>query len=793
MQISTNWVNDYVNIKDENLKELADKITKAGVNIEKIESHNISNLVVAKVLECINHPDSDHLHVCKVTDGVDTYQVVCGAPNVRAGLVVILAKVGAVLPGNFEIKPSKIRGVESYGMLCALFELGLEEKTEETYSKGICELPEDATLGQNAIEYLGADDTVYHLDLNPNRNDCLSHLGFAYEVAAVTGKNLIMPDVSYIECEDKIEDIAELAVETENCPMFNLKAVKDIVIKPSPEFIQNRLINAGMRPINNVVDISNYIMLEYGQPLHFYDADKMAGKVVVKMASPEDGIVTLDDTMHKLCSEDIVIKNGNGEVACVAGVMGAKSTEITENTKTVLIESAIFNPYNVRYSSIRHSLRTEAAVRIEKGLNYEYTMLAVDRACHLLEKYAEAKVIRGTLRVDNVDKTPKVAQISRGRINEILGMELSCEDIETSFNSLQFEYKKMDDENYEVVIPNRRMDVSIPVDLVEEVGRLYGYDNITPRLPVSVSKEGGYVGAVALRKYISKFLRSLSLNETRTYTLISDKEASIVDYDNHEEIKLLKPMSVDRSVVRQSLIPSMINTIEYNKSRKVEDINIYEIANVYYNKNEEETKICFAMSGKYIQNAWNKSKIDVDFFLCKGVVESLLEMLGFDGKYSFVKTQTKGFHPGICANILLYNEPIGVIGKLHPNVTKYDVYTCELSFTKIEQFLNRTKAIKYIEPAKYPSVVKDMAFVLDNTVENGEVEKVIKSSVKDILSKITLFDVYQGENLEPGKKSMAYSFTFIDKTKTLTDDEVNAALNKIEENVKQKLGGIVRR
>ena len=394
MAISLNWVNDYVDIKNEDKIELANKITKAGINVEKVEVINIKNLVIGEVLECEMHPDSDHLHICKVNIGSEVSQIVCGASNVRAGIKVIVALPGAILPGDFEIKQSKIRGVESNGMICALFELGLEEKTEENYNRGITELPLDAPIGVDAFEYLGYGDTSYELDLNPNRTDCNNHLCFAYEAAAVLKKQVTLPDISFTEIDESISNMINLKVETENVPMYNLMIAKDVKIKESPEF----------RSINNVVDISNYVMLEYGQPLHFFDKDIVGKNIVVRMAKDDEKVVTLDKEERNLNCEDIVITDGE-KVLCVAGVMGGINSGINENTKNILIESALFNPYNIRYTSIRLGLRSEASLRFEKPLSYEYCELAIKRACHLLEKYADAKIVRGCIKHDCVDKT----------------------------------------------------------------------------------------------------------------------------------------------------------------------------------------------------------------------------------------------------------------------------------------------------------------------------------------------------------------------------------------------------
>ena len=419
MQISTNWIKDYVKLPDD-LKNLADKVTKAGINIATVTSPHINHLVIGEVVSCEKHPDSDHLNVCQVNVGDKTLQIVCGAKNVRAGIKVIVALDGALLPGDNLIKKSTIRGVESNGMICALFELGVEEKTEENYNKGICELPSDVKVGSDASAYLGLDDTIYDLDLNPNRNDCLSHLGFAYEVGAVLGEKVKLPETKYTKTDLKPMDY-RLEVDTDNCKLYLNRIVKDVVIKESPDFIKNRLISAGMRPINNVVDISNYIMLEYGQPLHFFDKDKVGNKLLVRMAKENEKITTLDHKERTLNTADIVITDGDKPV-CIAGVMGGLNSDVDNDTKNILIESAIFNPYNIRYTSINLDLRSEASLRLEKNLNPDYTYEAMDRACYLLEKYADGKVIDHLYEYNKLDNKVKEVKLNLNQVNALLGM-----------------------------------------------------------------------------------------------------------------------------------------------------------------------------------------------------------------------------------------------------------------------------------------------------------------------------------------------------------------------------------
>ena len=778
--ISLNWIKNYIDIDDQNLEELAVKITKAGVNVEKVITNHIDNLVIGEVLECNLHPDSDHLHICLVDVGSEKLQIVCGAPNVRTGLKVIVALPGAVLPGNFEIKKSKIRGVESNGMLCALYELDLEEKTEEAYNKGIEELGSDAKVGTDPLKYLNIDDTVYELDVHKHRNnDCYYHIGFAYEIGAILNRKVTLPDNSTKPISDNINSHFNLKVESKNCPYYLAKMVTDVKIGESPEFIKRRLTSAGMRSINNVVDISNYVMLEYGQPLHFFDKDKLGDKIVVRDALEEEKIITLDGKERILKSNDIVITDGTKPV-CIAGVMGGENTEISNDTKTILIESAIFDAFNIRNTASRLNLKSEASIRYGKGLDYEYTNLAIERACHLLEKYADAKVLSGTVIYDNIVKTKKEVSFKCEEVNKMLGIEISKDDMEVELTRLGFEYT-YNDGKFNVTIPNRRLDIDPNVnDIAEEIGRLYGYHNLVSTLPKVEIRKGVYVGDIKYRKLISKRLRSLGINECKTYTLVSPSMAELFKYENKNNITLPNPMSIDKSVIRTTLIPSLLNTYEYNKARKVNDVFLYEISKTYDNNYNEDTKICVLMKGNYILNNFNNVKVNTDFYLIKGIAENILNYLGLKNRYSFKSAEICNMHPYMSARIYLDREEIGIIGRVHPSLYKDDIYVLEMSLNKL---IKPVKPIKYKPSSKYPMISKDLAFIVNKNTLSEEIETIIKKSGGRLLTDIKVFDVYTGENVKENEKSIAYSLTFNDPTRTLTEEEVMKVFNKIIKDV----------
>ena len=786
--ISLDWVKDYIDISDQDLKELAVKITKAGINIEKVITNHIDNLVIGEVVDCVDHPNSDHLHVCQVNVGNELVQIVCGASNVRKGLKVIVALPGAVLPGNFVIQKGKIRDVESNGMLCALFELGLEEKTEENYNKGICELPSEAKVGMDPLKYLGLEDTLYELDIHKHRNnDCYYHIGFAYEIGAILNRPVTLPNHDFTEISDNINEHFSLQVETSKCPYYLAKMVTGVEIKESPDFIKKRLTSAGMRPINNVVDISNYVMLEYGQPMHFFDYDKLGNKIVVRDAYSNEEITTLDNKERVLKASDIVITDGTKPV-CIAGVMGGLNTEVDQTTKTILIESAIFDATSIRYTANNLNLKSEASIRYGKGLNYEYTLEALLRACSLLQKYANAKILTGIVKHDQVNKEPKIVKFKTEAVNKMLGITIDTKDMEVELNRLGFPYV-LNVNEFTVTIPARRLDIDPNVnDIAEEIGRLYGYHNLVSTLPKVEIKKGEYVGDVRLRKTISKRLRALGLNECKTYTLVSKEMAERFKYENKECIYLPNPLSADKAVIRTTLIPSLMNVYEYNKARKVEDIFLYEIAKTYDVKYNEDTKIAGLVYGNAINNSW-QGNYKADFYYLKGVVCNLLEYLGFKNRFTFVPAIIPDLHPGISAHILLDNEEIGMIGRINPNLVKEEVYVFELSMNKL---LKPVKPIKYKPSSKYPSIIKDMAFILDKNILNQDVINTIRTNGGRYLTDIKVFDLYQGDKISLDKKSIAYSLTFNSNESTLSDEEVTTIFNKIIAAVTDKFNAILR-
>jgi len=784
MKLSTNFLKEYVNIDDSiDVKTLAEDMTRVGNEYDSAEKLiNASHLIIGEVIECKEHPDSDHLHVCKVNIGTEILDIVCGAPNVRKGLKVIVAQVGAELPGDFKIKKGMIRGQVSNGMLCALYEIGIDKKfLSEADKNGIAELPDNAPIGGDPIKFMGLDDGVIDFDLTANRGDLLSVLGMAYEVSAIYDKEVKIPDLSHSEIDEEISNEFETKIETDNCTLFLTKKVKDVQIGESPDFIKNRLIASGIRPINNVVDISNYVMLELGQPLHFYDADNLGKKIVVRMANYGEKLTTLDEQERTLTKDDIAITDGEKAVG-LAGVMGGLNTEVENTTKNVIIEAAIFNSVKVRKTSNK-ILRSEASNRFEKGLDPARTYMAIERACNLLEKYAGAKVLKGMLKYDVTNNKEKKIEIEYKLINDVLGTNISNEDIVNAFRRLKFE-TIANEKSVTVIVPTRRIDIEIKEDLIEEVGRIYGVNNIQGKLPV-VPMKMGYVDKT-MRKIRHKMC-DLGLNETLSYVLINDKDVKKFTTDEFEPLKLLDPITEERNTLRYSIIPSLYKIYEYNKARENKDVCLFEIGKGFWNKNGEfgeNKKICVLMTGKYYNKIGYNEQIN--FYDIKGVTEELLDFLGYNGRYSFVipKQMPKEFHPGQTAEISVNNDIVGIIGRIHPEIEKENVFVMEINLDKL--LAKRVGKMKFKEISKFPVIKKDLSILTDKNISSLDLANKIKKSAGKLLIDINVFDLYEGKNIDENKKSLAYSLTFGDNNRTLNDDEINAVMDKVIANLEKE-------
>jgi phenylalanyl-tRNA synthetase, beta subunit, non-spirochete bacterial len=781
MKLSKKFLNDYVKVDDIDTLELAEKMVFVGNEYESIEKVcEATGCVVAKVLDCIDHPDSKKLHICTVDYGEGEAQIVCGAPNVSKGIKVIVAKVGAVLP-EITIKKATLAGVESNGMICALEELGIDTEKAD----GIYILPDDAPIGEDAIKYLGLDDEIIDFELTANRADLLNILGMAYEVGAIYDREVKEPENTLNEIKENTNDYIKVEVKTDDCSLYLGKIVKDVEIKESPEFIKSRLISSGLRPINNVVDISNYVMLEYGQPLHFFDKDSLGDTVIIRNAKDGEELTTLDKQERILTSEDVVIADKEKAI-CLAGVMGGLSTEVEETTKNIFIESAIFDSIKIRKTSNK-ILRSEASNRFEKGIDPNRTEKALNRAAYLLQKYANGKVMSGMTKYDKASHEDKLITVELNSINTVLGMDISNNEVKEALNKLKFTFKEKNG-IFEITVPTRRLDVNIECDIYEEVGRIHGYENLKGKLPNLNVKRGGYSPKGKLIREVNSRLISLGLNQIRSYSLVSEKENNLFNFRDYSEVSLLSPLTEDRKILRRSLVPSILSIYNYNNSRNIKDINVFEVASVYYKKDDiytEETMISGLIHGNLVNTSWNNSNIKADYYVLKGIVMNLLEYMGLNNRIMFTEENIlKDLHPYKSEYIKVDNEIIGYMGQVHPALSKKEVYVFELSLDKL--ITKKVRTIKYKEVSKYPSVSKDVAFIMEKDRNQEEIMKEIKKAGGKLLTNVDVFDVYTGENVGDNEKSVAYALTFENAEKTLSDNEVIEVFNRIIENVEKK-------
>jgi phenylalanyl-tRNA synthetase beta chain len=794
MRVNMSWLKEFIDLKDINYQELANKMLLIGNEYDDITKiSDSSNLVVGYVIERINHPYSDHLNLCQVDIGDgEVKEIICGAANVDKGQKVIVAKVGATLPNGVEIGKAKIRGIESNGMICSLEELGIELKYIPERSRGgIHVLEDDASIGMDALEYLHYNDMVINFDITANRSDLLSMLGMAYEIGAILKEKVKLPTMVLKEENEEAKDNLAVEIKTDYAPVYLTRIIKDLVIKESPNFIKARLMSAGIRSINNVVDISNYIMLEYGQPLHFFDYDKLGSKIVVRMANEGEAIKTLDNKERTLTKDDIVIATPK-EAVGIAGVMGGHNTEVTNDTNSIVIESAVFDPSHIQATS-KKILRSEASMRFAKGIDPNRAELALNRAAYLLQKYASGKVLKGIIGYNNGNQEPIIIDIALTKINRVLGIELKDEDVKDVFERLDFEYQYQNDV-FKVTVPTRRLDIKIEEDLIEEIGRIYGYDQIPGILPITKIKKGNIGHQNDILKKLRKRLEGLGLTEVRTYSLINENNINKWTNDQFEAIKIKSPMSEEHMFLRYSIIPSLMDVANYNAARSINDIMIYEIGTSYYKKEEnyiEEPKLAILMLGTYATHGWQNKGIVADFYVLKGILTNIMTYFGLIDQLE-IKTGSdiKEMHPQRKASIYINNELIGNMGAVHPGISDLPIYLLEISLTRILK--QEIKKIRYEPVSVYPVISKDLAWIFNKDVETELITKTIKKTGGELLQQIEVFDVYEGPSIGENNKSIAYTLTFIDKTKTLTEEIVNEIVNDIVKTIETELNGSLR-
>lgn len=803
MFVSYKWLQEYVDLSGISADELAEKITKSGIEVEGVEkkSEGLKGIVIGHVVEREPHPNADKLNVCQVDLGSETVQIVCGAPNVDKGQKVAVATVGAVLPGNFKIKKAKLRGEASHGMICSLKELGIDSKlVAKEYATGIFVFPSDVEVGTDALLALGLDDEILELGLTPNRSDALSMLGVAYEVGAILGREVKWPEISTEEAAEKASDFINIKVDNaEDNPLYIAKVIKDVKIGPSPLWMQTRLMASGIRPHNNVVDITNYILLEYGQPLHAFDYDRLGSKeIVVRRAKDAEKIITLDEAERTLTAEHLVITNGTEPVA-IAGVMGGANSEVRQDTTTVIIESAYFAGTVVRKASKDHGLRSEASARFEKGVDPARVRAAGERAAQLICEYAGGTILAGTAEFDEMKMEPQVISITLDKINTLLGTSMTVSEVESIFTRLQFGVE-LDNETFIVTVPTRRGDITIEADLVEEAARLYGYDNIPATLPIGETAPGRLTDYQLKRRKTRSVLEGAGLNQAITYSLTSKEKAAQFAIENRESITLAMPMSEERSQLRLSIVPQLLEVLKYNNARSIDSLALYEIGAVFLKQDgeelpEEREHIAAAMTGLWESHLWQGEKKPVDFFVAKGILEALFTELGLNSQVEYRQAETiADMHPGRTAEILLNGRVIGFIGQIHPTLQKEldlkETFIFELSFKDAAQA--NVAPIAYQVIPRFPSISRDIALVVDTNTVAGDIKKVIIEAGGSLLKEVSIFDLYEGEHMEAGKKSLAYSLKYFDPERTLTDEEVTKAHEKVLTAVKEKSGAELR-
>ncbi len=786
MLVPVKWIRDYVNI-DMDTVEFADKMTMTGTKVETVEflGSEISNVVVGQIKEITQHPNADKLVVCQVNVGEEELVQICtGAKNVSEGDFIPVAKVNSTLPGGIKIKKGKLRGEASHGMLCSAEELGIDEHFVNEKSKdGIYILNdmENLVIGEDIKEFLGLNDAIIDFELTANRPDCKSMIGIAREAAITIGEQIKYPTIELKSCDEDIN--FDVKVESPDlCMRYGARIVKDVKIGPSPYWMQRRLIEAGVRPINNIVDITNFVMLEQGQPLHAFDLNEIpTGKIVVRNAQNGEKFTTLDEVERILDDEMLVITDGEKPVA-IAGVMGGLNSGIKDDTKAVLFEGAAFNADNIRATSKKLGLRTEASGRYEKGVCTQLSITGVERACQLVEMLGAGRVLRGTVEDYPVKQQVQTLTVNPSRIIKNIGIDLSLDGFIKILEDLEFKCNLKSETEIVIEVPDFRLDIEQEADIYEEIARIYGFENIPSEQLEGNATAGAKTPKQKFTDKIKDTATSIGLYEILTYSFVSPKTLDKIklpaDDKKRDYIKLINPLGEDTSVMRTTMMPSMLNVLYTNISRKVETGLAFECGHTFTPQEGlpiETNHLCVGMYGK-----------DVDFFALKGSIETILEAVGFKNYEIMPETNNTTFHPGRCAKIMYNNIYIGSFGEVHPQVVEnYNlgqrVYLAELDLDVI--FDNSNRTIIYNPLPKYPSTSRDIALLVKDDVIVKQIEDIIKANGEELLESYKLFDVYKGSQIADGYKSIAYSITYRSKDKTLTDEDVS----KVHENIIREL------
>ncbi|MEE0776218.1 MAG: phenylalanine--tRNA ligase subunit beta [Bacillota bacterium] len=807
MNVSYQWLKSLVPV-EWSPEELADRLTFAGLSVEQVSyfNHGIKNVIVAEILSVEEHPDKSKTkwHVCQVNTGKDTVTIVCGAPNVRPGIKVPLAQVGAELPGGIHIGPADKSGVTSYGMLCSATELDLPDGLALADSdNGIFILPEECMVGEDIVTALKLDDAILEFELTPNRADCLSVINVAREVSAISGKPLTLPEVKLPAAEGNINDYAKIDVmDKDLCPRYTAKLVKDVKIGPSPYWMRHRLAAAGIRSISNIVDISNYVMLEMNQPSHTFDYHDIADHhIIVRRAEKGEKIITLDETERELTEDMLLICDGQKAIG-IAGVMGGLNSEITDRTKDILIECAYFYPKSIRQTSRKLGLASEAASRFEKGIDMEASVRASERICQLICELAGGTLVEGTLDSHDGAFDQTVVSVHYETVNATLGLEVPAQAVDDIMASLAFPMKRIEG-GLKITVPYYRQDITREVDLIEEVARLYGYDKIPTSLPQGKMTEGKKTYSQKMEDKVRSLMTAAGFNELITYSFMNKKNYDDLllaeDDSRRASVMIMNPFSDEQGVMRTILLPAVLTVAARNMKRKNSNLFLYEYAHVFEpvagEELPKETSHVVALISGETAKTWRSQAKAVDFYRMKGILEMVLSGLGLEQWELKAEDKEPFLHPGRCAGIYVNGQYLGYLGEVHPTVMEnYDMsqrsVVFDLDFSVLCEVSDQT--IVYEAVSKYPAVEIDLAFVADSDVTAGSIEAVVKKVGGEYLSSVKLFDIYEGERIEAGKKSLAYSLSFQAKERTLTAEEINDSVEQIKGALEQKLHVVLR-
>lgn len=794
MLISLNWLKQYIDIK-ENIEELSNALTMIGQEVENIEvqGKHLDNVVVGKIVEYDKHPNSDKLTLVKVDVADEILQIVCGAPNHKLGDKVAVAKIGAVLDGDFKIKKSKIRDVESYGMLCSEVELGIGSNKD-----GIIIFPEDAPIGKAIKDYLALDDVVFELEITPNRPDCLSYIGIAREIAAFYNRKVKYPEVSYTEAIESTNTLIKVNVEDkERCKRYMGKIIKGVTVKESPKWLQDRIISMGLHPINNIVDLTNFIMFEYNQPMHAFDLDKLEGNnIYIREAKDDEKITTLDGNERILKNKELVIADEKRAVA-IAGIIGGQDTCIDENTKNIFIEIAYFTPDNIRKTSRNLGIFTDSSYRNERGMDRDNLNVVMARAVSLIQSVAGGEILSDTIdKYLEKKERPEIA-LNIDKLNRFVGKEIDSDTIGKILVNLNMTIKIVDSKNMIIIPPSYREDLTRTADIYEEIIRMYGFENIEEIMPEENINGGRINENFAMIQNVKEKLSASGLTEVINYSFIPSYTENLFSYKNI--IKIKNPLSEDMSIMRPSLSYSLLNNILDNLNRNESDLKIFEVSKTFEKEEgndlaKEDIKVGIALCGRAEKSLWDASPKDYNFYTLKGYVEFLFESLQFNS-YQLKRSENSLFHPGASVDVYVGKELVGYFGEIHPEfldkfgIKKEKVFFAEFNLTLLKKYIKNK--FKYENISKYPVVYRDLAIVLERDILVGDMIKNIKKS-EPLIEKIDIFDIYQGEKIDANKKSVAISIALRDKNKTLSDKEIDASIQNILKLIADKYKGELR-